>query len=333
MTLRFHIERAHGSTSPHRMDVVCFVGRVARRASTPTPPAIASWLAREGWVSHPESHAAADADALREVPVPLDDWQTFDALFEWDRRPLLSTHPATGDSWLGAAVRAFFTHGGRRCYVVRVGDPGPADEPAAARSLALDAVVPGLGGGDAVEPGHRATWRGLGVLLGLDEVTTVVLPDLCPLVAQAAPEVEVDAPVPIAPPAWAECAETEPGAAPTTAAAAVAAPRCRDAEGLAAWRRAVNRAARFVADHRRDVTLVAALPQVAPETDFGVSFHRDPMAALVEHGAMGRSTTAGSRGASCSSRGRGSNGRGPIGCSSASARPRGCWRGCWPATR
>jgi hypothetical protein len=59
---------------------------------------------------------------LLDVPVPIDTWDVFDRLFEWERRPLdRSDQFAT--SYLGAAVRSCFAQDGRKCYVVRVGVP------------------------------------------------------------------------------------------------------------------------------------------------------------------------------------------------------------------
>ena len=59
------------------------------------------------------------------MPAPIDTWDAFDSLFAWDERPLVAGTSRVADTMLGAAVRRFFLHGGRKCYVVRVGNPWP----------------------------------------------------------------------------------------------------------------------------------------------------------------------------------------------------------------
>jgi hypothetical protein len=54
--------------------------------------------------------------------VPIDSWEVFDHLFAWERRPLNETG-RLGTTYLGAAVRSFFAQGGRKCYVIRAGEP------------------------------------------------------------------------------------------------------------------------------------------------------------------------------------------------------------------
>lgn len=104
----------------------------ACRTLTPLPAPLVDGLAARGF--RPGTHLDADPVAawlrvqtLHDLPVPLDDFETFDALFAWDQRPVLALAPRAGDpqvcTALGAAVRAFFGEGGLRCYVVRSGDP------------------------------------------------------------------------------------------------------------------------------------------------------------------------------------------------------------------
>src|SRR5687768_15631162 len=119
------------AADPNRTDIACFVGFVGRR-QTPLTPEVRRWLVERGWAAGP--YARADFETLRDVPVPVDTWEVFDHLFAWDRRPLDDREADAaadfdptrfGATYLGAAVRSFFSQGGRKCYVVRVGDPWP----------------------------------------------------------------------------------------------------------------------------------------------------------------------------------------------------------------
>lgn len=203
----------------------------------------------------------------------------------WSRGDQVVVHGArlpeapSAVSWLGAAVRAFFAAGGRRCYVVRVGDPWPADAPAANRRALLEAMVPGLGA-HRFERHDRRSWRGLGLVLNLPDVALVSLPDLPDAAAQPAlpqPPEEV-----VAPPleGFADCVDVllPPDGATTRP---MAAPRLSEAD-WATWQQAASLAGRWVASHRRDVQLVAALPLPTPESPAA----RDPLAALLAANAL-----------------------------------------------
>lgn len=158
------------------------------------------------------------------------------------------------DAYLVAAVRSFFTQGGRRCIVVRAGDPLTAGVEADAASLVdrLEALLP-------VRPGaDRSTWRGIELLRHLPEASYVALPDLPDLVggygrpAKPPPSVRgalgfVECGTQIAPPA-------------DTRAAALTAARIDENRQLKPWVQAIQRAATFVRRWRRDVQLVASVP-------------------------------------------------------------------------
>jgi len=106
---------------PNRTDIACFVGYVGRR-ETELPAELDRWLRERGW--HLAEHGRTPFDELLDVPVPVDTWDLFDHLFAWDERDL-NGQGQLGTAYLGAAVRSFFAQGGRKCYVVRVGDPWP----------------------------------------------------------------------------------------------------------------------------------------------------------------------------------------------------------------
>lgn len=121
----------------------------ACRTLTPLPAALIDGLVARGF--SPGTHLDADplaawlrVQTLHDLPLPLDDFETFDALFAWDERPVLALAPRPGDpqvcTALGAAVRAFFGEGGLRCYVVRSGDPVPLLASASDRFGVLSAL-------------------------------------------------------------------------------------------------------------------------------------------------------------------------------------------------
>ncbi|HMV68439.1 MAG TPA: hypothetical protein PKA64_16440, partial [Myxococcota bacterium] len=111
-----------------RADVACFVGFVARRGDT-VPWEVASWLWARGWQRPwlPDLTGFDEGDQVplsphAGLPIPIESWEAFDALFAWDARPL-DDGGTLGATWIGGAVRSFFAQGGRRCYVVAAGDP------------------------------------------------------------------------------------------------------------------------------------------------------------------------------------------------------------------
>src|SRR5918992_2625834 len=147
-------------SAPNRVDVACFVGFVGRRGGDgppPMPSPIRLWLEERGWLSRP--YERPSAAALLHVPVPIDSWDTFDTLFAWEARPI-DTTGHTSLTYLGAAVRSFFAQGGRRCYVVRVGDAWAPFGRVAARRERLAALIPGYPNAISSSPVDPSTWQG-----------------------------------------------------------------------------------------------------------------------------------------------------------------------------
>ena len=270
-----------------RADVALFVGLVARRA-TPVPAELRAQLEQAGWAGRgPFTRGSAATEALLDMPVPVDSFDAFDALFAWDQRPVATGDPRRLPCALGLAVKSFFAEGGIRAVIVRTGDPLPllvdaaaADVAAAKRRLiswrAIDPpddpalrvpLLPGFGGrgtpADATSPG---TWRGAAHVFGVEEAAMFSLPDLPELIA-GAPLPIPDLPAPPPPPEqFKPCAPPAPGFLPASRGTrpAVAAPRL-DRAGYADWASAI----RFVLDllspvrtvaQRRDVMVVASLP-------------------------------------------------------------------------
>jgi uncharacterized protein len=269
---------------PSRADVALFVGLVGRRAVA-APAALRAELERAGWAgSGAFTRSAAAVEALLDVPVAVESWDAFDALFAWDARPVTAAGSKRTPCPLGAAVHAFFAEGGIRAWIVRCGDPLPVDvlpgDVALKRRLiswtaaapppdagARAPLIPGFGGiGVPADPGDLATWRGAAHLFGIDDAAMLVLPDLPDLFA-GVPDVIAE---PAAPPPPMEnfkpCAPPVPGAEPDRRARppALTAPRL-DRDGYRGWAAAIGALLRLMraprgSGHRRDVTLVAALP-------------------------------------------------------------------------
>lgn len=252
-------------SAPNRADITCFVGFVGRRP-TLMPAAVRRALAEQGWTSPPY---ARPIDELLDLPVPIDTWETFDRLFAWDRRDL-DGHGRLGVSYLGAAVRSFFVQGGRKCYVIRVGDPGPLTEPRVQRLLRVPALLPGYPIRFDPSPADRHSWHGFGHLFGLPDVSFVCMPDLADLVAADRDTIDRQPPsLPPPPEQFVECSDPVPGPALDSLARLFRAPRA-DAAGFGEWARVIRRAADAIADTRggstlREVQLIAAVPM--PEVD------------------------------------------------------------------
>lgn len=265
MLSRLHFERSEAAptVAPDRADVACFVGRVPRRPGARLPPAQRDALRAQGWVDGPWDPGEEALESLLHLPAVLDSWEAFDALFAWDTRRIRVGAEARCASYLGAAVRSFFAHGGRRAVVVRTGDPWPyldGEDRAAAREARLDGLVPGWRpGGHPFDPTDPRTWRGVEHLYGLAEVSHVCLPDLADACSLQAPPLEAASPPPPAPEGFVACSADEPAAPGDRALRSVAAPRL-DAAGYGDWTAAVRALREFLARHRRDVLALAALP-------------------------------------------------------------------------
>jgi hypothetical protein len=290
-----------------RADVALFVGLVARRA-TPVPRELRTQLELAGWAgSGPFTRGDAATEALLDMPVAVDSFDAFDALFAWDQRPL-----APGDSRripcaVGLAVKSFFAEGGIRAVVVRTGDPlplladGAADAAAAAKRRLISwtasappdnpslrvPLLPGFAGlGTPAEATDPGTWRGAAHIFGVEEAAMLSLPDLPELMA-GAPEPIPDLPAPPPPPEqFKPCAPPAPGFVPAgrTSRPAVTAPRL-ERPGYADWASAM----RFVLDllvpartvaQRRDVMFIASLPLPSRHPDVPRGAEGWPIAVL-----------------------------------------------------
>lgn len=303
--------------SMERADVALFVGSVTRRRDaqgrpTPLPQALVRWWERsQGWWAHElrSGQPAHDREHLLNLPVPLEGWGEFEALFLPDR-PVAGPAGLRVAAALAAAVRAFFAAGGRRCLVLRTGDalpyadpqrprfagnpllaaaaaqPGPGDTDAQ-RAAARVSLLPGLAatpGGvlsqATAADGHWAAWQGLQWVHGLPEVSMLLLPDL-PEAFAVPPTVPPAEQRPGAPlEVFAPCVP-EADAPATTRLRLLAAPAL-DTAGFDAWRRSVGHALAVLrgasaAVQRRDVQLLAALP--LPVDELAATLSLQPQAA------------------------------------------------------
>src|SRR5215218_4886201 len=76
-----------------RADVALFVGLVARRA-TALPAELLAQLEQAGWAgSGPFARGSAATEALLDMPVAVDSFDAFAALFAWDQRPVAAGDP------------------------------------------------------------------------------------------------------------------------------------------------------------------------------------------------------------------------------------------------
>lgn len=280
--LLFEDAQPAATSSANRADIVCFIGFVRRRTGTVLPASLKSWLQDQGW--RPLGTPVDDFDQLVDVPVPVESFEAFDALFDWEQRPTASKYAFPFCTWMGAAVRSFFRQGGARCHIVRTGDPAayavltenasPAEKDALfnKQSSALGKLMPGhIGATTPPSRNEPSTWKGIGVLHGLAEAAFVCLPDLPELVADAAIE---PSGLPGLPPAPEEFVENVPVVEPPEpdVRQISSSPACTES-GYLRWRAAAQHAARFVAQHRRDVQLLLTLP--LPSRNLAFNLTRD----------------------------------------------------------
>ena len=278
-----------------RSDVACFVGLVFRSAVR-LPLSCRTWLLHQGWINDVNVIPESVKDLLN-VPIPIESWSQFELLFsnyspiselhdlngndvqETQRgdgvRVLESFVTRTGNHYLASAVRSFFAEGGRRCYVVRVGDVFDTrphegtfvDEVTTARR----AIVPQLDPAYSFSPADRSSWRGVTHLTGLTDVSFVSTPDLPRLFADGGDsKLQLDPPTLAGnaqlPEQFVDCSQalTNDAEDSTDPLANLAtgeryAPRCGEST-LRQWLRAVNAIAQFLAQRHREAQLVAGMP-------------------------------------------------------------------------
>ncbi len=202
------------------------------------------------------------------MPVLLDAWSEFDRRFAWDRRRYNDdpARPIVGGTYLGAAVRSFFTQGGRRCYVLAVDAPNPLTQPYDVRRARIAALLPGFDAGfPDFSPVEPQTWRGAWSVWNLQDVSFLCLPDLADVLRADPPPEDLDdhAPVNLPPEQFVECSAVEAPPLADERSRLIRAPVV-DETGYIEWARAVRMLGLFLRSYRPDAQLVAALPIPAP---------------------------------------------------------------------
>lgn len=278
-----------------RADVALFVGCVGRRA-TALSEASRAQLERGGW--SPTGLFATDParyDDLLGLPVALESWSEFDALFAWERRPAAPGSADMLPTPLGLAVKSFFEEGGAKAYVVRTGDPLPLADPnmtpaeftvTKIRLLSWqnhpppDAgrrvpILPGFRAlGRVADPADPATWAGAAMAYAVDDAAMLVLPDLIDICAGSPAPLPAPEPAPGPPEAFRPCAPPAPNLEPEPRVARpeYRAPRL-DRTGYALWAGALRHGLDLLGRprgpaHRRDVMLLSAFPLPLIEAGF-----------------------------------------------------------------
>lgn len=265
------------SADPHRMDVVFFVGLAPVRPRDILPEPLDRWFRERGW--HERVESTPGVISLRDVPVPVDSWETYGRYFAWpwdaDGGPP-EIYP------LGRAVQSFFAQGGRKAYVVSMGDPIGETADTRQRVQALERVLYGVEGllGSVTTRDELAvlnfppldfpeadpdTWHAIHHGTALGDVALVAYPDLPYLVASLPDPVPVAMPSRKDPESFVECFGEELPASPCRVVISRA-PRC-DGIGLRVWKQAVQTILLWMQQNAREWVLVAALPLPMPELD------------------------------------------------------------------
>jgi hypothetical protein len=234
---------------PGRADVACFVGYVRLLGGAPLvalPSALETWFSAQGWTG--AGTPASRLLALEDVPVPIDSLAGFAGLFETG-----ASESSQGTDYVAAAVRSFFAQGGRRCYVVRLGDPLSTTGDRAALLAALLPKSPS-------PPTDQRDRSGIEHLAALPDVSLLALPDLPVLCASPTP---LAAYTPAAPPpgpeVFVECDASELVLPAEGSLAGGQAPRL-SLDDYATWGGALRRILSYVSLSAREVQVVAAMP-------------------------------------------------------------------------
>lgn len=147
----------------------------ATKAGGPVAPlsqAKRDWLKQNGWLEGP---TARNCDAVADAPIPLENFAAFQSLFDDG-----NSADAVGTDYLAIAVRAFFGQGGKRCYVVRMGDPLGKDTSPDQRKNVIASLLgyPSNHPSDIPSAQDQKSWHGIAHLWGLPDVSFLLLPDL-----------------------------------------------------------------------------------------------------------------------------------------------------------
>ncbi len=380
--IAFDVAQSVLPADPVRSDIACFIGFVpmSASASKELPTGLCAWLNNNRWMERVERPGNPSVYDLLDVPVPVDSWEGFQALFAGDQRldgrieihslsltenislaaehsvlyfsmdralkevrlptgdvsltdvveavnskkigitardvvvsglkHLVISHDSPGksgqltvyanpclgfprainaansyiDSYLSAAVRSFFAQGGRKCYVVRMGDPLSFDAAEKEKIVQLARLLwgnasqwkTGLKLSDLVwvklpplptpaEP--QENWHGISHIFGLPDVSYISLPDLPDLFSS--PPRPLDPVQQKTPPEdFVACAPSI-AEAPSVGMRRLTAPRCNET-GFKGWSRIIQYVNCLLGPTCQEMQLVASLP--LPHTDLPGDF-------------------------------------------------------------
>jgi hypothetical protein len=164
----FDNQPAAPQLNPGRADIACFVGLVRVLNGATVPAGLVPWLKSLGYKDAQITPTTGDQLFLN-LPILLENYLAFTSIFDDG-----SAGNAYGTDYVATAIRSFFAQGGRRCYVVRVGDPvTPTDTPQS-KAAKLQALLPN----PAFAPDMAQSWTGIGSLAALEDVSFLSAPDL-----------------------------------------------------------------------------------------------------------------------------------------------------------
>jgi hypothetical protein len=244
----FESERPIVQTDPGRADVACFVGLMRCQAGAVIPPAVTDWLRLQGWIGGPFSRLLTN---IEDVPIPIETYSAYTALFDPG-----GSLASFGTDYVSAAVRTFFAQGGKRCYVVRMGDPVAPGDDAGVRSNKLQKLLPA----DSFAMDDQRRWHSVGHLAGLPDVSFICLPDLPVLTASGPQGAAGQTPVtPTGPEQFQECSNRDLTAVPPPVYG-MHAPRLTP-DDYARWADAVRSVLQLISTGSlREMQFVAAFP-------------------------------------------------------------------------
>lgn len=259
--LSFQSQKPIIADSPNRMDIACFVGLVDLREGVQRDD-INQWLYEQSWLNSAQGFSAtyhrSSAEELLDVPVPIESWERFAQLFSWNER--VFGEGLIGATYLAAAVRSFFAQGGRKCYVVRVASPPTLLATAEERLQLIEKLVPGYPSIVSSHPSDRNSWHGVGHLLGLPDVTMLSVPDLPDLLRSVPNDITTETPLSDTPiEQFVVCSEPVSPPSPDNLVSTLSAPSS-NVEGFRLWAHVIHLLAEFIAEYRRDIQLIAAIP-------------------------------------------------------------------------
>lgn len=219
---------------------------------------------------------------LLDVPIPIDNWEIFDFLFAWDRRDI-DGGGLTGSTYLGTAIRSYFAQGGRKCYVVCLGEPWSLTFSDGHRldriKERLERIVPGYPYRVSVSPIDTENLSGVGHIFTLPDVSFLCIPDLADVVALESDKIDPPEEPPLPEERFVDCSEGYKAPPKHNEARWFRAPRCDDV-GYAAWSKCVGLILDLLSFYGSDVQLITALP--IPKS--GITADENILEQLVDQG-------------------------------------------------